>query len=148
MSEKSRPVVDLSTTCACGAVTVSVRGPVFSMFMCACEDCQKASGTGHSAAFVVDPSALSVTGPTRSFERVAASGATFTRTFCPACGTPLCGRSSRNDKAAMVPAGLFGAAAAGWYAPKRLIFARSHRDWDVLAADLPRHDTYPERREG
>ena len=148
MAEKTRPVVDLTTTCACGAVTVSVKGTVYSMFMCACEDCQKASGTGHSAAFVVDPSSLAIGGPTRSFGRVSASGATFTRTFCPACGTPLYGRSSRNDRAVMIPVGLFGSSATAWYAPKQLIFSRSHREWDALAPDLPRHETYPVRTGG
>lgn len=148
MPERSRPVVDLATTCACGAVSVAVKGTVYSMFMCACEDCQKASGTGHSAAFVVDPSALTVTGETRSFTRPSASGATFERTFCPACGTPLHGRSSRNDRAAMIPVGLFGRTAAEWYMPNQLIFSRSHREWDMIAADLPRHDTYRERKEG
>jgi hypothetical protein len=147
MPERNRPEVDMTTTCACGAVAVTVKGTVYSMFMCACEDCQKASGTGHSAAFVVDPSAVTVTGDTRSFERPSASGAAFIRTFCPACGTPLHGRSTRNDRAAMLPVGLFGARAAEWYVPTRLIFSRSHRDWDVLAADIPRHETYPERRE-
>lgn len=142
MSETSRPVVDLTTSCACGAVTVTVRGTVYSMFMCSCEDCQRATGTGHSAAFVVDPSSLSVTGETRSFDRPSNSGATFTRTFCPACGTPLHGRSTRNDRAAMIPVGLFGKS-ADWFRPKRLIFSRSHRDWDTLADDLPRHETYP-----
>jgi len=118
------------------------------MFMCACEDCQKASGTGHSAVFTVDPSSLTISGETRSFDRIAASGATFTRTFCPSCGTPLFGRSSRSDRAVMIPAGLFGGAAAEWYRPRHLFFARSHRDWDELGAGLPRHDTYPQRAGG
>ena len=41
----------------------------------------------------------------------------------------------------MLPAGLFGAD-ADWFAPNQLIFARSHRDWDVIAAELPQHATY------
>ena len=45
----------------------------------------------------------------------------------------------------MLPVGLFGADAA-WFVPNQLIFARSHREWDPIAADLPRHDTYRERR--
>lgn len=145
MTGTARPIVDIAAACACGAVTVEVTGTVYSMFMCACEDCQKASGTGHSAAFVVDPSSLAVLGPVRSFDRVSASGAIFTRTFCPGCGTPLYGRSSRNNRAAMIPVGLFGSAAAVFYAPKQLIFSRSHRDWDAIAADLPCHETYPVR---
>jgi hypothetical protein len=143
MSERTRPVVDLVTTCACGAVTVAIEGTVYSMFMCSCEDCQRASGTGHSAAFTTDPSSLTVTGETRSFSRPSDSGANFTRTFCPTCGTPLYGRSSRSERAVMIPVGLFGAKAT-WFAPTQLIFSRSHRDWDVIADHLPRHAKYRE----
>jgi hypothetical protein len=143
MSERTRPVVDLATTCACGAVTVAIKGTVYSMFMCSCEDCQKASGTGHSAVFTTDPSALTVTGETRSFTRPSDSGATFTRFFCPVCGTPLYGRSSRTERAVMIPVGLIGAEAT-WFVPTQLIFSRSHRDWDIVAEEIPRHARYRE----
>ena len=62
MPERSRPVVDLSATCTCGAVKVAVRGPVYSMLLCSCEDCQKATGTGHSAVAVFDAAGVTVTG--------------------------------------------------------------------------------------
>jgi hypothetical protein len=146
MNQRVRPVVDLSATCACGAVTVTVRGSVYSMFMCACEDCQKATGAGHSAIFVTDAGALTVTGETRSFGRPADSGAIFTRTFCPTCGTPISGRSSRAERSVMIPVGLFGRDAT-WYVPTQLIFSRSHREWDSIADELPRHATYRERQE-
>ncbi len=146
MSERVRPIADLSASCACGAVTLTVRGTVYSMFMCSCEDCQRATGAGHSALFLVDPASVTVTGETRGFAVTANSGATFTRSFCPVCGTPLFGRSSRAaDRTIALPVGLFGAAAAPWFKPNQLIFDRSHRDWDVIAADLPRHTTYRER---
>jgi hypothetical protein len=147
MPERTRPTVDLATTCACGAVGVTVRGTIYSMLMCSCEDCQKATGTGHSTLALVDPSAVTVTGETRSFARPSASGATFTRTFCPACGTPLYGRSSRAERTLALPIGLFGKDTA-WFDPTQLIFSRSHRDWDSIASDLPRHATYRERRDG
>ena len=143
MTER-RPAVDLAARCACGAVAVTVTGTVRSMLMCACEACQRATGTGHSALFLVDASAASVTGETRSFDSPAASGATFTRSFCPTCGTPICGRSSRAPQLLSLPVGLFGPDTA-WFAPNQLIFARSHRPWDLIAADLPRHATYRER---
>ena len=147
MSDRPRPEVNLRAACACGAVIVAVKGPIYSMVMCACEDCQKASGTGHSTVAVTDPRNVAVTGDTRSFSRPAASGATFTRHFCPVCGTPLFGKSSRSPNSTMLPVGLFGAG-AGWFAPNQLIFSRSHRDWDRIAEDLPRHATYRERKEG
>lgn len=146
MSERRRTTVDLSTTCACGAVSVTVKGPVYSMFLCSCEDCQKATGTGHSAVFVVDPSALEILGETRGFSVTAHSGAQFTRYFCPTCGTRLYGRSSRADRSVMLPTGLFGKDTA-WFVPNQLIFSRTHREWDSIAPDLPRYSTYRERHE-
>jgi hypothetical protein len=146
MNERGRPLVELSAACACGRVSVAVKGTVYSMFLCSCEDCQKATGTGHSAVFIVDPGALSVIGDTRGFGVTADSGATFTRHFCPTCGTRLYGRSSRAGRSVMLPAGLFGKH-TGWFVPDQLIFSRTHREWDSIAADLPRYETYRERHE-
>jgi hypothetical protein len=122
-------------------VEVRFAGKVLSMFLCSCEDCQRATGTGHSAVALARPADVTVTGETRSFTRPANSGATLTRWFCPACGTPLYARSSRAAEVLMLPIGLFGRG-AGWYVPNQLIFARSHREWDVVAAELPQHATY------
>ncbi|MDP1731251.1 MAG: GFA family protein [Devosia sp.] len=144
MEKRQRPQVDLKASCACGSVSIAVSGPIHSMFMCSCEDCQKATGSGHSTVAIADPADVAIAGQTRSFARTADSGATFTRYFCPECGTPLFGKSSRAPDAIMLPVGLFGADAQ-WFAPNQLIFARSHRDWDRIAEDLPRHQTYRER---
>ena len=141
MGPSMRPEIDVSASCACEQVTVRVAGHVRSMFLCSCEDCQRSTGTGHAAVALVPIGDLSVTGETRSFARPAHSGATLTRWFCPTCGTPLYARSSRADGLALLPVGLFGPN-TGWFAPNQLIFARSHRDWDVVADHLPRHATY------
>lgn len=141
MTDRVRPVVDISASCACGAISVTVRGPAYSMFLCSCEDCQRATGTGHAAVAIFDPNDVAITGETKSFDRLANSGATFTRHFCPTCGTPIYGRTSRRQDALMLPVGLFGREAS-WFAPSQLIFARSHRDWDTIAEGLPRHQTY------
>ena len=142
MDRKPRPVVDLTASCACGAVSVRFAGKVLSMFMCSCEDCQRATGAGHSAIVLARPADVTVTGTAQSYARPATSGATLTRSFCPRCGTPLFAVSSRAPEVLMLPVGLFGAAAADWYAPNQLIFARSHRDWDLIDPDLPQHQTY------
>ncbi|HZY68673.1 MAG TPA: GFA family protein [Devosia sp.] len=139
--EKSRPHVDLSATCACGQVSVRFAGPVKSMFMCACEDCQKATGTGHSTVALANRADVTIAGEVRSFDRPSNSGATFTRHFCPTCGTPLYGVSSRAPEALLLPVGLFGKDNA-WFMPTQLIFGRSHREWDELAAGVPRYQTY------
>jgi hypothetical protein len=90
---------------------------------------------------MVDREAVTVVGATGSFTRPAASGADFTRHFCPTCATPLFAATSRAPHSLLLPIGLFGAE-SGWFVPNQLIFSRSHRDWDIVAADLPRHETY------
>ncbi len=142
MDRKPRPTVDLAANCACGAVSVHFAGPVKSMFMCSCEDCQKASGGGHSAFVIARAGDVTIAGPLKSHERASNSGATFRRYFCPECGTPIYGQSSRGPEIVSIPVGLFGAQAAAWFEPNQLIFARSHRDWDTIAAELPRYQTY------
>ncbi len=144
MSDRPRPVLDIAAQCACGAVTVAVRGTIKAMIMCSCEDCQKATGTGHSTAALAAQEDVTGTGEVRAYERPAASGASYTRYFCPACGTPLYGVSSRASRLYSLPVGLFGAQ-TDWFEPNQLIFARSHRDWDEIAAGLPRYATYRER---
>lgn len=141
MPARTKPQVDLTATCACGGVSVTVRGTIFSMFMCSCADCQKATGTGHATVALAAPANVTIAGITKSFARPADSGAIFTRYFCPVCATPLYGTSSRAPATIMMPVGLFGSD-TGWYAPNQLIFARSHHDWDRIDPALPHHATY------
>jgi hypothetical protein len=140
--DSKHPAVDVSAQCACGGVRVTLKGRVLSMFLCSCEDCQRASGTGHAAILLARPADLTIAGDTRSFARPANSGAIMTRSFCPQCGTPIVGHSSRAPDVLMLPIGLFGAEAADWFRPNQLIFARSHREWDEIATELPQHMTY------
>lgn len=111
------------------------------MFQCACQNCQKISGSGHSSIVLFPDTAINTEGDTRAFERPALSGADFTRHFCPLCGTTIMAQSSRAPAFRIVPAGLF-AGQNEWFAPNQLIFARNHPAWDLIEAHLPRHDTY------
>jgi hypothetical protein len=146
MTRPLRPMLDLSGRCACGVVELALKGEVLSMFLCACEDCQRATGTGHSAAVIARRNAVSISGETRSFSRTADSGAILTRYFCPVCGTPIYAQSSRAPEIVTLPAGLF-TGQNDWFAPNQLIFARSHRQWDEISDDIPRHQTYREKKE-
>ncbi|WP_354060743.1 GFA family protein [Devosia sp. 2618] len=141
MNSPNRPNIDIAARCACGAISMAVRGEVVSMLMCSCLDCQRSTGSGHATVATVRTSALTVTGPTKSFDRPSDSGATFTRHFCPQCGTGLYGQSSRAPDLRMFLVGFF-AVQNDWYAPNQLIFARSHQAWDLIDDHLPQHDTY------
>lgn len=144
MSNHMRPQVELAAKCACGAASIVVSGIVHVMLLCSCEDCQKATGAGHSAAAFVDATDVKVTGTLKSYGRPADSGAILTRYFCPECGTPIYGQSSRALRFMMLQVGLFGAETK-WFVPNQLIFARSHRQWDEIGERLARHDTYRQK---
>ena len=143
MNKSAKPTLDLTTTCDCGAIALHAQGQPISMFQCACLNCQKASGSGHSSIVLFRQTDAGVTGLTKTFVRPADSGATFTRHFCPECGTTIFAVSSRAPDLRIVPAGLF-AGQNDWYVPNQLIFARSHVAWDLIADHLPRHERYRE----
>lgn len=143
MTNAVRPEIDQTGHCDCGAVRLAAKGRVVSMFQCACDNCQRAGGSGHSSVVLLPSEAISVIGDTKSYARPADSGATFTRHFCLQCGTTVHGVSSRAPAISVVPVGIF-AGANDWFAPNQLIFDRSHRDWDAIEAHLPHHQTYRE----
>ncbi|MBE7732078.1 GFA family protein [Devosia faecipullorum] len=135
------PQLDLTAACDCGAVALFAKGEAISMFQCACLNCQKVSGGGHSSVLLLPADGVRTTGATKSIARSADSGATFTRHFCPECGTTLYAQSSRVPGFRILPVGLF-AGQNDWFAPNQLIFARSHPAWDLVEDHLPRHEAY------
>jgi len=146
MSSAEHPEIDLTAHCDCGAVTLTAKGRVVSMFQCACANCQRVSGGGHSSVTLLPAAAVSVAGETISHARPADSGATFTRHFCLRCGTTVLAISSRAPALAILPVGLF-AGQNDWFIPNQLIFSRSHPHWDLVADHLPRHERYREERQ-
>jgi len=131
----------MTAECACGAVTVTLAAPPRSMFHCACRDCQKASGAEHVPLILMREAEIEIAGAATAHRVTAESGAVTTRHFCPVCGSPVFGTSSRSPGAVLIPAGLLGAAAT-WFVPRSVIFARSLMDWDQIDATIRRHQTY------
>ena len=140
----SHPIVDVTDTCACGTISLRLNGPVLSMLLCSCRQCQKATGTGHAAVALVNAASTTLTGTPATFARPADSGALLTQHFCATCGTHVYAQSSRAPDIHLIPVGFFAGNAA-WFVPNQLIFARSHQEWDILPDHLPRHETYPVR---
>lgn len=135
------PYLDKSGRCDCGAIALHVTGEPVSMFLCACENCQRTTGGGHSSVTLFHTEAIRTRGALKSISRPAASGATFTRHFCPECGTTVLAQSSRAPALHIVPVGIF-AGDNGWFQANQLIFARNHVNWDLIDDHLPRHETY------
>lgn len=140
------PYLDITASCDCGAITLSAKGQAISMFQCSCHNCQTVSGSAHSSVVLLPADGVSVAGATKSHSRPADSGATFTRHFCPECGTTVYAQSSRAPAFRILPVGLF-AGHNDWFVPNQLIFSRSHPDWDLVDEAMPHHQAYrPEKQ--
>lgn len=70
--------------CLCGAVRLVATGDPWRIGICHCLDCRKHHGALFHASAIFPAAAVTVTGETRSFRG---------RHFCPACGSPVFGRS-------------------------------------------------------
>lgn len=133
-----------ATSCACGAVTVKISGEPRTTMLCACKDCQKATGTGHSALALFSDDHIEIEGETKSFSVTADSGTTVDRNFCPNCGTPIFGKSGRVPMHKLLPVSMLGEDAQN-YQPRAMIFNRSHYDWDIVDPELPKFEKYKEK---
>ena len=100
---------------------------LLSLPMC---QCQRATGTGHAALFIVEAAALSITGELREFEQLADSGNTMARKFCPVCGTIMMLCSSGYPHLRFIPAGTLDDPRA--FKPSQVIWHSASQPWDVV----------------
>lgn len=67
----------VSGGCLCGAVRIAAKGKPLRVGLCHCLDCRKHHGAPFFAAAIFPQDAVTVTGPTSSYQD---------RHFCPVCG--------------------------------------------------------------
>ena len=118
----------LTGGCACGAIRFAARGKPRFAFFCQCRDCQKMTGSGHATQFCHDAEGFEVTGSPAGWSRSSASGSQVTKMFCPTCGTPIYGTTSRAPAIVMVMAGALDD--PGAIAPDRIFFQDEAQSWD------------------
>jgi len=70
--------------CLCGKVRIVATGTPYRVGLCHCLDCRKHHGALFYAAAIFPQDAVRITGETRDYRH---------RFFCPACGSPVFGRS-------------------------------------------------------
>src|SRR5512139_743896 len=78
--------VTLEGGCLCGAIRYTLTGPSLFVSQCACKDCQKATGTGHTTIVGIHNSQLDLTGTPATYTNEGDTGGSVTRHFCGTCG--------------------------------------------------------------
>lgn len=120
--------------CLCGAVQYAVTSEPRLSFLCQCRQCQRITGTGHSAEFAASEIDTNISGELKFYELSAASGNAVTSGFCPTCGNPVLKKSSG------YPGLLFFHAATldnpALFKPQTVFWAADHQSWDYVNPDL------------
>jgi len=75
--------------CLCGAVRYTITADPMFGGKCYCNDCRKASSTGHAAVMAIPEDGFSVTGALTGYESPGGSGQPITRHFCTTCGSAI-----------------------------------------------------------
>src|SRR4029077_567186 len=97
--------------CMCGAVTYEVSGEPMFAGHCACENCQKATGSGHSSIAAFPEVSLKTRGELTSYAAKGDSGQATTYQFCPKCGSRLFIRVATLPDAVLITLGTMEPAA-------------------------------------
>jgi hypothetical protein len=126
--------------CLCGQVRYQITAePVISR-LCWCRDCQYIAGNGTANA-IFPTASISVTGSLSQHNRVATSGNTVTRKFCPNCGCHVLGESSGRAGMTVVRLGTLDEPSS--IKPVANIWASSAPAWACLDAELQRVEGQP-----
>lgn len=136
-------LVDSQNTgkCQCGAVTYTVKGDPLRMAQCHCEDCRRASGTGHMSLAFFNEDQINISGETHSYSSTADSGNINTRNFCPKCGSRLFGSNSARTGVVAITAGTLDN--SSWFKPAVIVYAAHRPAWDQMDESLPTFDKMP-----
>ena len=81
--------MQIDGACHCGLVTFRANIDPARIMVCHCADCQVLSGSPLRAIVATPIESFTVQGKTKSYVKVAESGARRAQVFCPECGTPL-----------------------------------------------------------
>jgi len=118
----------LSGSCICGAVTyVCNAKPKFSI-LCQCTQCQKITGSGHSAQFAVDANKTNVDGVVNTYKLQSDAGNVVESAFCPACGNPMFKTTSAMPQTYVFHASTLDDPAK--FNPEMVVYSRSAQQWD------------------
>lgn len=128
----------LAGGCLCGAIRYRLNGPTLFVSQCACKDCQKATGTGHTTIIAVHRNQLEVEGTPQTYTNTGDTGGTVTRHFCGNCAGRLYTSGDLPGEFIMVQAGSLDD--PGAVSPENVIYMKDAVAWDFFDPALPKFE--------
>jgi hypothetical protein len=115
------------------------------MLKCHCRDCQRVRGGPYAPVVVVRLSPFRITsGKLQRHATTRANGRRNLRSFCAECGSRLTvGEDAERGVLGLMASSLDD---ASWFKPAMDISVCDAQPWDLMDADLPKHQQYMPRR--
>ncbi len=124
--------------CMCGTISYTCEcEPMFSL-LCQCTQCQKITGSGHSAQFAVDANKTEIEGLVKKYKLISDAGNSVESAFCPNCGNPIYKTTSM-----MPDTFVFHAATLDdqrFFKPKFVVNSGSGQLWDHIDPGIERKE--------
>ena len=120
--------------CLCGSVKYTINSEPQLSFLCQCRQCQRITGSGHSAEFAVPDGAVSISGELKSYEMKSDNGNTVSSQFCPTCGNPIFKKSSGYHGLLFFHAATLDNPEL--FKPQKVFWASSSQPWDLVSPEL------------
>lgn len=120
--------------CLCGAVRYRTTVEPLFEAICCCEQCQRATGSGHLPFIGVPSAEIEVQGETRSFTTRTGHRGPVTLHFCPTCGSHVLGAAREVPLITLILAGTL--AQPKRYIPSVAIHVEEKCAWDTLPGGI------------
>lgn len=127
--------------CLCGKVSYTIDAAPRVMSQCHCDDCRRATGTGHASNAFFKKNDVHISGETKHYDSVADTGSTISRYFCPTCGSHLFGILSELKNVIAVTAGTLDD--SSWFKPSAIVYNKSKPQWDVMDETIEKYAAMP-----
>lgn len=129
------PSVTRRAQCACGQLAVLCHGTPVKVSVCHCTDCQRRTGAPFGVAAFFPDTAVSSSGDTKVYGRLADNGHDVVHHFCPHCGSTVFWKPSRMPGMTAVATGAF--ADPTFDAPAQQVFLSTRHHWLNLSLPIP-----------
>jgi len=111
------------------------------MSQCHCDDCRKATGTGHASNAFFKQKDVHISGEPSSYGSVADNGFSVTRYFCPVCGSPLFGKLGSLKNVLAVAVGSLDD--SSWFKPSAVVYNKHKPHWDFMDPGISVYEEMP-----
>lgn len=123
--------------CRCGGLTAECEGDPVRISVCHCLACQRRTGSAFGVQARFPAEQVRLTGPSRTYVRVADSGRKATYQFCPECGATVAFETEHMPGLLAIPVGAF--ADPQFPTPWFSIYERRKHPWVEIVGDGIEH---------